>query len=967
MSETTHSNSARRRTRPDVARKRIDAFSRRFGLAHLHFAQHAAFPLALTPDLAYRLWANFQQNIRGEKLGISWIAVADLLLSSLCNAVGHELYEMDAVVREELLNDLLANPDFGSQRLHELSHFLLKETERQLESYDPTIRDLARTQQWTALAYVQPGDAAQRLAQALHASLEQQDKSEQLRLTSLIESFARPLADAGFTPLLTYARGVERLARGDIDGASIHMSQIATTETSTEFQGISLPIPQPVQEHNKMVAEQAPVSQPIQEQSTEKMSDTFVGQYFGNYKIIRLIEHGGLADVYLGEHKYLETQVAIKLSKYQLEKEVIEMFSREAKFLTRLRHSHIVQMLDFGVEKGGPFLVMDYVPNGTLRERYPIGTVLPYLKVLEYVQQIADALQYMHNNGIIHRDVNPTNMLIGEQDGILLSGFGLAMDIQYPSPYESAGTIAYMAPEQLEGHASAASDQYALGVVVYEWLCGSRPFEGPATQVVYQHHFTGPPSLREKVPNIPPEVEQVVFKSLEKDPARRFASIQAFARAFEQACQSSLTQPVVKQQEIKSFERDDPDNALIRADQITTTDMSLEVIKTGVTIKPDKSASEMQQQIYNFIVEYIQTRGMSPTRREIGQAMKIASTAHIDLHLAMLEEKGYIVREFMKRRGIKLTKRQFLPEFRPSLTTKLSIHSSSYEFVPHPVLPDEVQMIVRNRAIIYQLCRYPDRTFWALKVSNPDFRDPQAVQQTELLQQFRNLPGLQTAQRFCLTRTSCPELLSVYPALEFAILMPWIQGPTWAGFMDDTQLSTTYTMQQALELALTLAHTLWRMETNHLTHTDIAGDNVIVINPKRVELIDIDRLYMHGLPLPTQPNQGSRGYQHRNLDQRGNCRPEGDRYAGAILLTEILTWWNPLVRALIDGDSYFQLGEQESPDRLRQRLKAVRTTLRQIHPALRQMFLQVWNSADLAECPDFATWAQYLLQARSEL
>jgi hypothetical protein len=306
-----------------------------------------------------------------------------------------------------------------------------------------------------------------------------------------------------------------------------------------------------------------------------------------------------------------------------------------------------------------------------------------------------------------------------------------------------------------------------------------------------------------------------------------------------------------------------------------------------------------------------------------------------------------------------------MTEFRPGLATRLLIHSSSYEFLPHPVLPGEVNQVVREQATTYQLCRYPDKTLWALKVSNPGYRDPQVVQKTEYLQQFQSLPGLRSANRFSLTRAMFPELIGMYPSLELAILMPWIQGPTWAGFMDDANISASYTMQQALELALTLAYTLWSLETHHVTHTDIAGDNVIVINPRRIELIDIDGLYTYGAPVPPKPSRGWRGYQHRHLDQRGNCRPDGDRYSGAILLTEILTWWKPLVRALTDGDSFFQLGDQEQPEILTRRLKAVRATLRELSPGLQQLFDRAWGSTDLSECPDFATWVMGLLQARS--
>jgi hypothetical protein len=308
---------------------------------------------------------------------------------------------------------------------------------------------------------------------------------------------------------------------------------------------------------------------------------------------------------------------------------------------------------------------------------------------------------------------------------------------------------------------------------------------------------------------------------------------------------------------------------------------------------------------------------------------------------------------------------EMLPEYRPLPGIPLRIQSHFYEFVPHTILPNEVQHVVRERASIYQLRRLPDRSLWALKVSHPGYRDPRVAQHTAWLQQCQHLPGLRTAGRISLTRATCPELLGTQPALEWAVLMPWIEGPTWAGFMDDAQLSVAYTMQQAQDLALTLAYTLWCLQTHHLTHTDIAGDNVIVISPTRIEFIDIDGMYQHGTQLPPLPGRGWRGYQHRNLDQRGHCRPDGDRFAGAILLTEMLTWWNPLIRALTEGDSLFERGAHEPADLLHKHLKAVRTTLRQIHPELRTLFLQAWNSHDLAFCPDFSCWLMAILRARS--
>src|SRR5207244_9682718 len=132
--------------------------------------------------------------------------------------------------------------------------------------------------------------------------------------------------------------------------------------------------------------------------------------------------------------------------------------------------------------------------------------------------------------------------LLGQRNEILLSDFGIALVAQssrYQSIQEMAGTMAYMAPEQIQGKPRPASDQYALGVVAYEWLSGDRPFHGSLTELVGQHLSVPPPPLREKVPTLSPDVEQVVLKALEKDPHKRFESVQAFARALEGVSQAA--------------------------------------------------------------------------------------------------------------------------------------------------------------------------------------------------------------------------------------------------------------------------------------------------------------------------------------------------------------------------------------------------------------------------------------------
>ncbi len=230
-----------------------------------------------------------------------------------------------------------------------------------------------------------------------------------------------------------------------------------------------------------------------------------VGQQFGNYRLVTLLGQGGFAEVYLGQHVRLNLQAAIKVLHTHLTEQEVEHFQQEAETIATLMHPAIVRILDYDVQDGVPFLVMDYAPNGSLRRRYPKGGVVPLPQILSSVKQVADALQYAHEQKFIHRDVKPENMLLGRQQEVLLSDFGLAALAHSSaslSTQEAIGTLPYMAPEQIEGHTRVASDQYALGVVVYEWLCGSRPFEGSATEVMVQQLTMPPPPLHEKVATI---------------------------------------------------------------------------------------------------------------------------------------------------------------------------------------------------------------------------------------------------------------------------------------------------------------------------------------------------------------------------------------------------------------------------------------------------------------------------------
>jgi serine/threonine protein kinase len=295
--------------------------------------------------------------------------------------------------------------------------------------------------------------------------------------------------------------------------------------------------------------------------STDDMP-IFSGHRLGSYRLVRLLGQGGFGTVYLGEHLYLKRFAAIKLVRTALSSQDMASFLEESRLLAKLSHPRIVRVFEFAVAQSWnviqgsyvkehlPFLVMDYAPGGSLRSLYPSGTRLALNEVVNYIKQIADALQYAHEQNIIHRDIKPENLLMNEQREIMLSDFGLALFAPSPdflSFQGMVGTLPYTAPEQLQGKPVFASDQYSLGILTYEWLCGSLPFQGSDVEIIMQHISSPPPSLHGKNPSISTFVEDIIFKALAKKPEQRYQTVQAFAQALEQASHTrkpfSITRP----------------------------------------------------------------------------------------------------------------------------------------------------------------------------------------------------------------------------------------------------------------------------------------------------------------------------------------------------------------------------------------------------------------------------------------
>ncbi len=323
------------------------------------------------------------------------------------------------------------------------------------------------------------------------------------------------------------------------------------------------------------------------------------GQRIGNYHLHRLLGKGAFAEVYLGEHLYLKNYAAIKILHASLNEKNEDFFLSEAQIIAQLTHPNIIRVREFAIERSTPYLVMDYAPGGTLRHRYPKGTCLSIEKTISYVKQIAAALQYAHNRGIIHRDVKPDNVLQGSEH-VMVGDFGISIHLSEPNRISTqAGTRPYMAPEQFRGKAVFASDQYALAVLAYEWLCGVRPFDGSPLSLEYQHGNVAPPPLREQDPSLPEAVEAVVLKALSKKPEDRYVSIINFARALERSSQDSAYEI---QADSPTDSADTPHRVLSRRVFLSHTSLDdITHLQTDLTTRnfsvlDDNSASESQEE-----------------------------------------------------------------------------------------------------------------------------------------------------------------------------------------------------------------------------------------------------------------------------------------------------------------------------------------------------------------------------------
>src|SRR6266508_324526 len=261
----------------------------------------------------------------------------------------------------------------------------------------------------------------------------------------------------------------------------------------------------------------------------------------GRYEVVQELGRGGMAIVYLARDPYIKRQVAVKVlpRQFTFDPQFRTRFQREAEVIATLEHASIVPVYDFGEHEEQPYIVMRYMPGGSLADRLQKGP-LPISEVADLFQRVGLAVDYAHILGIIHRDIKPGNILFDAQGGASLSDFGIAKIAESTAALTGTamiGTPEYMSPEQAQGvkNLDGRCDIYSLGVVLFQALSGELPYKADTPMGAAIAHVTQPvPSLLDRSPNLPAKFETVIRKTLDKDPDKRYQTAAGLAQAISE-------------------------------------------------------------------------------------------------------------------------------------------------------------------------------------------------------------------------------------------------------------------------------------------------------------------------------------------------------------------------------------------------------------------------------------------------
>lgn len=290
--------------------------------------------------------------------------------------------------------------------------------------------------------------------------------------------------------------------------------------------------------------------------SADASKDPLIGKQLGDYRITSALASGGMARIYKGMDTRLRRQAAIKVlepEKLEIDKTLTKRFQREARAVAALEHDNIITIYQYGEEQGVYFLAMKLVKGKDLAhelarlkragERMDIG------RALYILEQVADALDFAHEADIIHRDVKPSNILLDKGDKAILTDFGLVLRTSVETTMGTAfGTPRYIAPEQAisSNKAVPQSDIYSLAVIAYEILCGETPFTGDSPmEIALSHISDAPPPPRSRNPNIPPDVEDALLRTLSKEPEKRHQTANDFLNAIKKGYNFAAHHPTL--------------------------------------------------------------------------------------------------------------------------------------------------------------------------------------------------------------------------------------------------------------------------------------------------------------------------------------------------------------------------------------------------------------------------------------
>lgn len=286
------------------------------------------------------------------------------------------------------------------------------------------------------------------------------------------------------------------------------------------------------------------------------MSESLIGSQLAGYRIERVLGRGGMAAIYFAWDTNKDRPVALKVmdERYRGTPAYVDRFIHEAQAIAAWNHPNIVNVYDAGEQGGIYFYAMEFIRGldlaQLLRQYREAGQLLPYNEVVRIGWAVASALDYAHSRGIVHRDIKPSNVLISVDGRVLLSDFGLVMDVSRGTMGETFGSPQYIAPEQARNSAGAVpqSDLYSLGVMLYEMLTGALPFDDPSpTTLALMHLNQEPPRPRTLNPRLNAAVEAVLLRSLRKRPEERFSSARDLMQALEGALASELHSPQAAQ------------------------------------------------------------------------------------------------------------------------------------------------------------------------------------------------------------------------------------------------------------------------------------------------------------------------------------------------------------------------------------------------------------------------------------